>query len=64
LDGHYADEIWALYEAGELHPDTQLTGDYSQELVAADTDSVLLEIEAALKDESDRLARIRDANEG
>ena len=64
LDGHYADEIWALYEAGELHPDTQVTGDYSQELVAADTDSVLLEIEAALKDESDRLARIRDANEG
>lgn len=64
LAGHYADEIWALYEAGELHPDTQLTGDYSQELMAADTDSVLLEIEAALKDESDRLARIRDANEG
>jgi len=64
LAGHYADEIWALYEAGELHPDTQLTGDYRQELVAADTDSVLLEIEAALKDESDRLARIRDANEG
>ena len=64
LVGHYADEIWALYEAGELHPDTQLTGDYSRELVAADTDSILLEIEAALKDESDRLARIRDANEG
>lgn len=64
LLGHYADEIWALYEAGGLHPDTQLTGDYFQEVVAADTDSILQEIEAALKDESDRLARIREANEG
>lgn len=64
LLGHYADEIWALYEAGALHPDTQLTGDYFQEVVAADTDSILQEIEAALKDESDRLARIREANEG
>lgn len=29
LDTHYAEEMWALYEQGELHPDTALTGHFT-----------------------------------
>ncbi len=28
LESHYAQEIWALYEAGDLHPDHQLSGEF------------------------------------
>src|SRR5690606_6690133 len=28
LSTRYAEEIWALYEAGELHPDVQLSGEF------------------------------------
>jgi RIO kinase 1 len=57
----YSKEIWALYEGGELNPDTKLTGLYTEDLQAADVDSVLLEIEAAYAEEQERLARIQAA---
>jgi RIO kinase 1 len=57
----YSKEIWALYEGGDLNPDTQLTGLYTEDLQAADVDSVLLEIEAAYAEEQERLARIQAA---
>ena len=63
LEGQYTEEMWALYEDGALHPETQLTGVFDTELIAADTDSVMLEIKAALQAEQDRLARIQDAQE-
>ena len=28
LDTWYAEEMWALFEAGDLHPDTELTGEF------------------------------------
>ena len=28
LSTHYAEEMWALYEAGELRPDSELTGEF------------------------------------
>jgi len=59
----YAKEIWALYEDGELHPDHQLTGEYHGEEDEADVDGVLLEIRAAMEEEDERLARIRQADE-
>ena len=59
----YAKEIWSLFEDGELQPDTPLTGLYEEDLQAADVDAVLLEIKAALAEESARLERLREAEE-
>lgn len=63
LDTQYAKEIWALYEAGELEPDTELTGLFEDTTQAADVDSVLLEIKEAFAEEQARLARISEAEE-
>ncbi len=59
----YADEIWDLFESGDLHPDSELTGEFDDPEEAADTDSVLLEIRAALEEEAARQARLREADE-
>lgn len=40
LDTWYAEEMWALFEAGELHPDSELTGLFVHDESAADVDSV------------------------
>jgi RIO kinase 1 len=61
LETKYSKEIWALYEGGELNPDTELTGQFTEDLQAADVDSVLLEIKAAYAEEQERLARIQAA---
>lgn len=64
LDTRYADEMWALYEEGELQPDTQLTGEFDDPADNADVDSVLEEIKAALEEEQERQERIRAADAG
>ena len=56
----YAREIWALYEDGELHPDTELTGRFEESALAADVDEVLQVIDAAWNEEQERLQRLRD----
>ena len=53
--------MWALYEGGELNPDTKLTGQFTEDLQAADVDSLVLEIRAAYAEEQERLARIQEA---
>lgn len=58
----YAEEIWALYEAGKLRPDSKLTGMYEEDTEAADVDAVVEEIKAAYAAEQARLERLRDAN--
>lgn len=63
LDTQYAKEIWALYEEGDLTPDTELTGLFEESGEAADVDSVLLEIKEAFAEEQERLARISDSEE-
>lgn len=63
LTTQYSDEIWSLFEEGELHPDYPLTGEYENPDIEADVDSVLEEIKAALAEEEARLERIREANE-
>jgi RIO kinase 1 len=60
----YAEEMWALYEEGELHPDLQLTGEFEDSDESADVDAVLEEIKAAFAEEQERLERIRVADEG
>ncbi|GAB2690272.1 PA4780 family RIO1-like protein kinase [Aliiglaciecola sp. 3_MG-2023] len=59
---HYAEEMWALFEAGELTPETELTGQFEFDHSAADVDNVLEEIKAAFAEEEERLARIRAAD--
>jgi RIO kinase 1 len=61
LDSHYAREIWALFEEGELHPDHQLTGYFELDTHIADTDAVLQEIKAVLAEEEGRQERLRAA---
>ena len=59
----YAREIWDLYEDGELHPDTELTGLFEETLTAPDVDGVMEEIKAALAEERARQERLREAEE-
>lgn len=44
---HYGEEMWALYEAGALAPDTRLTGEFTFDTHEADVGSVLDSIEDA-----------------
>ena len=62
LEGHYAEELWALYEAGDLHPDTRLTGEFEPDSHDADVDGVLTEIAAAIDEEEARQERIQQAD--
>lgn len=59
----YAGEIWELYEDGELHPESELTGNFVQSTDAADVDGVVLEIQAVLAEEESRRQRMLDAEE-
>ncbi|MGO1070457.1 PA4780 family RIO1-like protein kinase [Lysobacter sp. CA199] len=40
LDTWYAEEMWALFEAGDLHPDSELTGTFVHNEAVVDLDSV------------------------
>ena len=63
LETNFAKEIWALYEDGDLHPETELTGYFEEDTESADVGSVVDEIRAALAEEQERLERLREANE-
>ena len=60
----YGKEIWALYESGDLHPDSRLTGRFEHDTESADVDELMEVIEAAKEEERDRQERLRDAEEG
>ena len=40
LETWYGEEMWALFEAGELHPDTVLTGEFTPDESEVDLDSI------------------------
>ncbi len=63
LATRYAKELWALYEDGELTPETELTGFFKEDENAADVDSVVQEIKAVMEEERERRERIREADE-
>lgn len=63
LTTQYAKEIWAIYESGKLKPDSVLTGHFDEPTEAADVDAVLVEIQEALEEEQERLARIQGEDE-
>jgi RIO kinase 1 len=63
LNSRYGKEIWALFENGELQPDTELTGNFAENTQAADVDGVMLEIKSIIEEEQDRQQRQREADE-
>lgn len=47
LETEFARELWALYETGELHPDSRLTGSVARDEPLVDTGGVIQVIEDA-----------------
>ena len=65
LDTHYAEEMWALFEQGELRPDSELTGHFAFDEGAVDVDSVMQSIidareEAILRQQGREAAQAAD----
>jgi RIO kinase 1 len=60
LATRYDGEIWSLFEAGELHPESELTGVYQEDTRLTDVDSLLDELEAVEIEELERLERLSD----
>ncbi len=50
LDTHYGEEMWALFERGELRADSELTGHFEFDQRTADVDSVMQSIDDARKE--------------
>ena len=63
LDSRYAEEIWALYEAGDLHPEVPLSGEFDAIELAPDVDAVIEEIKQAMLEEQQRLARLAQTSD-
>jgi RIO kinase 1 len=61
---HYAEEMWDLFEHGNLHPDSKLTGEFAQSNVDADIATMMRIIEDAKEEEEDRKERARMARDG
>ncbi|CAM5211676.1 PA4780 family RIO1-like protein kinase [Alishewanella longhuensis] len=59
----YAKEIWALFEAGNLNPETPLTGTFIEEEREVDLNAVLDEINAAFTEMQERKARQQAEND-
>ena len=55
----YGKEIWALFEAGKLDPDAELTGRFERHEKAVDLDAVLSDIEDARFEEAERRRRLQ-----
>jgi len=59
----YGEEIWSIFESGELNANTTLTGKFIDSEVNADVNSILDEINAAREEELERLDRISDVSD-
>ncbi len=63
LQTRFADEIWALYEAGDFDAEAELSGEFVDPVDAADVDSVLEEIKAAFAQMQERQLRAQTEDE-
>jgi RIO kinase 1 len=61
LATRYGKEIWHLYEHGELHPDTPLTGRFTESNKPVDLRGVMREIDDAIVEERERRLRMQEA---
>lgn len=64
LVSHYAEEIWELFEHGNLYPDSKLTGEHAKKDVDADIATMLRIIEFAKEEEKERIERELAARNG
>ncbi len=62
LDTEYAREIWKLYEASELTPESVLTGRCVRDTTAPDVDAVLDQIEEERREAEERRRRREEAD--
>jgi RIO kinase 1 len=62
LETQYAHEIWALYGAGQLRPDSVLTGAFAFDETAVDVDGVLAHIEDERREAEERRRHLMEAN--
>jgi len=62
LDTEYAHEIWRLYEAGELRPDSVLTGRFTHDPTKPDVNAVLIHIEDERREAELRRLRREEAD--
>ena len=60
LTTQYAEEIWALYEHGNLNPEVELTGRFECEKPPVDLEGVMREIDGAREEEAARLLRLQE----
>ena len=63
LETQYGKEMWALFQAGTLTPETELTGVYIESEVDADIDGLMAEINAVMAEAELRRTRLMDINE-
>ncbi len=56
----YGEEIWALYQSGHLHPESELTGHVASEQRHVDLRGVMREIRSALAEEAARQRALRE----
>jgi RIO kinase 1 len=63
LDTHYAHEIWKLHAAGELRPESVLTGEFVFDETVADVEGVLAHIEEARQEAEQKRLRLEAAAE-
>lgn len=61
---HYGEEIWDLFEHGNLHPHVKLTGQFAHSNVEADIATMMRIIEHAKTEEEERKERERMARTG
>ena len=63
LETQFGEEMWALYESGDLSPETELFGIIEKDNHSADVDSVLDEIKAAFEQMQENQARLEAADQ-
>ncbi|ANS87132.1 Non-specific serine/threonine protein kinase [Vibrio scophthalmi] len=60
----YAKEMWSIFEKGDLTPETELTGQFTEVDTVADLATIMQEIDAARDEERYRRERIKEAKDG
>jgi len=60
LATEYAEEIWALYEHGGLHPEVELSGRFECTMLLVDLEGLMREIDDARNEEDARLLRLQE----
>jgi RIO kinase 1 len=63
LQTDYGTEIWALYQDGDLHPDSVLTGVVEQDDTITDLRELMLVIDDAKQEAAEREERLREQEE-